>query len=102
MTAVRRRVNLAAHAMSGRRMFGRVSNVREGLGWLDFHSSFTHHTLTLLGKVLTKDKSESLACNFVTIRELPNHMGSTRRDHLLALPRIRGAPSEAAILLSRH
>ena len=45
----------------------------------------------MLHKVRRSGEPESLATQFVTTIERDDHIRSTRQDHLLSLPRIRGS-----------
>ena len=91
MSTVQKIINFAARIISGRRKFEHISDVREDLGWLDSRDLVVHHTLTMLHKVRLTGQPESLAAQFYTNRERPNHVRSTRRDDLLSLPTIRGS-----------
>ena len=70
-----------------------MSGVRGDLGWLDSPDLFNLQTLTLLHKVRRTGEPESLAAQFLTNRERPDHVRSTRQDDMLSLPRIRGSAS---------
>ena len=91
MATIQKIFNFAARIISRKRKFDHISGVREDLGWLDSEDLFNHHTLTLLHKVRFNGQPESLAVQFCTNRERPNHVRSTRRDDLLSLPNIRGS-----------
>ena len=84
--------NIADLIISRNRKFEHISDVvREDLGWLDSQDLFGNHTLTLLHNVRISGQPESLAVQFCTNRERPNHVRSTRRDDLLSLPNKRGS-----------
>ena len=91
LATIQKVFNFAARIISGKRKFDHISGVRDELGWLDSPDLVVHHTLTLLHKVRRTGQPESLAVQFCTNRERPNHVRSTRRDDLLSLPNIRGS-----------
>ena len=91
LATIQKIFNFAARIISGKRKFDHISGVRGYLGWLDSPDLVVHHSLTLLHKVRRTGQPESLAVQFYTNRERPNHVRSTRRDDLLSLPNIRGS-----------
>ena len=91
LATIQKIFNFAARIISGKRKFEHISGVREDLGWLDSPDLVTHHSLTLLHKIRLTGQPESLATQFYTNRERPDHVRSTRRDDLLSLPNIRGS-----------
>ena len=91
LSSIQKIFNFAARIISGKRKFEHISRVREDLGWLDSPDLVSHHSLTLLHKIRLTGQPESLATQFYTNRERPDHVRSTRRDDLLSLPNIRGS-----------
>ena len=84
-------LNFAARVISGKKKFDHISSVRASLGWLCPSAMVQHGSLSLLHKVRHSGEPESLASRFCTNAEREDHCRSTRQDHLLSLPRIRGS-----------
>ena len=79
--------NFAASVISGRRKFGHVSDVLRDLGWLTAQNMYTYHALTILNRVLTMSRPESLASRIVERRYV--HQRTTRQGGMLHLPTIK-------------
>ena len=90
LAAINKILNFAARVISGKK-FDHISSVRSSLGWLNPSAMVQAQTLNMLHKVRRTGEPESLAAQFCTNAERHDHRRSTRQDHLLSLPRIRGS-----------
>jgi len=91
LAVINKVLNFAARVISGKKKFDHISAVRARLGWLNPSAMVQVHTLSMLHKVRCTGEPESLAAQFCTNVERDDHSRSTRQDHLLSLPRIRGS-----------
>ena len=90
LATINKILNFAARVISGKKKFDHISSVRVSLNWPDPLTLVKSHTLHLLHKVRRAGQPESLAAQILTNAEREDRSRSTRQDHLLSLPRIRG------------
>lgn len=91
LQSINKILNFAARVISGKKKFDHISSVRKSLGWLHPSAMVQHQTLNLLFKIQRSGEPESLAAQIFTNAQRENRHRSTRQDHLLCLPRIRGS-----------
>ena len=89
-------INFGLRAVSGRRKFDHISDVREELGWLTARQLYELQSLNLLHKICSTGEPLALASQLSANSELRTR--STRRDADLALPRVRTATGKRRFL----
>ena len=82
-------INYAAKILFGRRKYDHVSDLLERLGWLSAEGMATYHTVCLTHKVRRCGEPEQLAAGLTTVAEARAAERTTRRDHMLFVPRSR-------------
>ena len=80
-------LNFCLRAVSGRRKYDHISDVREELGWLTARQLYELQSLSLLHKISRTRESQALASQLSVNSELRSR--STRQDTDLALPHVR-------------
>ena len=89
-------INFGLRAVSGRRKFDHISDVREELGWLTARQLYELQSLNLLHKICSTGEPLALASQLSANSDLRTR--STRRDADLALPRVRTATGKRRFL----
>ena len=91
-------LNFALRAVSGRRKFDHISDVREELGWPTARQLYELHSLSFLHKIRCTGEPEALSSQ----RQVNSVLRSrtTRQDADLALPRVRTEAGRRRLLFN--
>ena len=87
MQRLQKILNFGLRAVSGRRKYDHISDVRDELGWLTARQLYELQSLNLLHKIRTTGEPQALASQLLTNSEFRSR--TTRQDADLALPRVR-------------
>ena len=87
MQRLQKVLNFCLRAVSGRRKYDHISDVREELGWLTARQRYEVQSLNLLHKIRRTGEPQALASQISANSVL--RFRSTRQDSDLALPRVR-------------
>ena len=87
MQRLQKILNFGLRAVSGRRKFDHISDVRDQLGWPTARQLYELQSLNLLHKIISTEEPQALASQLSSNSEL--RFRSTRQDAALALPRVR-------------
>ena len=98
MQRLQKTLNFALRAVSGRRKFDHISDVREELGWPTARQLYELHSLNFLHKIRCTGEPESLSSQLQAKSSLRTR--STRQDTDLALPRVRTEAGRRRLLYS--
>ena len=98
MQRLQKILNFALRAVSGRRKFDHISDVREGLGWPTARQLYEHHSLSFLHKIRCTGEPVTLASQLQVNSALRSR--PTRQDTDLALPRVRTEAGRRRLLFS--
>ena len=91
-------MNFALRAVSGRRKFDHVSDVREELGWPTARQLYELHSLSFLHKIRCTGEPEALSSQLQVNSVLRSR--TTRQDADLALPRVRTEAGRRRLLFN--
>ena len=98
MQRLQKIINFALRAVSGRRKFDHISDVREELGWPTARQLYELHSLSFLHKIRCSGEPEALSSQLQVNSALRSR--STRQDADLALPRARTEAGRRRLLYS--
>ena len=98
MQRLQKILNFGLRAVSGRRKFDHISDVRDELGWLTARQLYELQSLNLLHKIRTTEEPQALASRLSTNSEFRSR--NTRQDADLALPRVRTEAGKRRFLYS--
>ena len=91
-------LNFALRAVSGRRKFDHISDVREELGWPTARQLYELHSLSFLHKIRCTGEPEALSSQLQVNSVLRSR--TTRQDADLALPRVRTEAGRRRLLFN--
>ena len=91
-------LNFALRAVSGRRKFDHISDVREELGWPTVRQLYELHSLSFLHKIRCTGEPEALSSQLQVNSVLRSR--TTRQDADLALPRVRTEAGRRRLLFN--
>ena len=92
-------MNFGLRAVSGRRKYDHISDVRDELGWLTARQLYELQSLNILHKIRRTEEPQALASQLSANSDLRSR--STRQDADLALPRVRTTAGKRRFLYSR-
>ena len=98
MQRLQKVINFCLRAVSGRRKYDHISDVREELGWLTARQLYEVQSLNLLHKIRRTGEPQALASQLSANSVLRSR--STRQDSDLALPRVRTNAGKRRLLYS--
>ena len=98
MQRLQKVLNFCLRAVSGRRKYDHISDVREELGWLTARQLYEVQSLNLLHKIRRTGEPQALASQISANSVLRSR--STRQDSDLALPRVRTNAGKRRLLYS--
>ena len=98
MQRLQKVINFGLRAVSGRRKYDHISDVREELGWLTARQLYEVQSLNLLHKIRRTGEPQALASQLSANSVLRSR--STRQDSDLSLPRVRTNAGKRRLLYS--